>query len=335
MRLGRAAHQPERRRSSRHALRACRRHRARHDRAGARRGLFRRRTRRSCCKARSLRRQQASRSVPGIGGGAQLREFVSCVLADTEDAWSAIFTAGGRDLRAADAGAVLGRRAVGLRLRPGRGRAVLLSRATARSTSTCRSSTSCSSRFGAPGDFAQAYVIAHEVGHHVQNLLGISERTHGGAPARRARRRRTRFRCGRSCRPTASPASGRTTPTPRQVLEAGDVEEGLSAAAAIGDDRLQKQAQRPRRRRSRSRTAAREQRVRWFKRGFETGRSSRAIRSRRETCKLHRHPHSPFFPCAKLPAQERGGTVPELRSKVTRLLERVTTYSRLLALARN
>ena len=68
-------------------------------------------------------------------------------------------------------------------------------------------------RFGAPGDFAQAYVIAHEVGHHVQTLLGISERVQNVRRRSDTSARPTRCRSGWSCRPTASPASGPTTPT--------------------------------------------------------------------------------------------------------------------------
>ena len=91
-------------------------------------------------------------------------------------------------------------------------------------------------------------MIAHEIGHHVQNLLGTEARVRRRSGATRAAR--TRCRCGSSCRPTATPASGATRATGRAAqrleLEPGDVEEALRAAAAIGDDRLQQHRHRPR-----------------------------------------------------------------------------------------
>ena len=98
-------------------------------------------------------------------------------------------------------------------------------------------------RFGAPGDFARAYVIAHELGHHVQALMGTDD---AGAPAQSAvpiSRMPCPWRW--SSRPTATPASGGTMPhraaaARRVTIETGDVEAGLQAAAAIGDDRIQR-----------------------------------------------------------------------------------------------
>jgi uncharacterized protein len=126
-------------------------------------------------------------------------------------------------------------------------------------------------RFGAPGDFAQAYVVAHEVGHHVQNLLGISER------AQSERERSSEVAANRVSVATELQAdcfagvwafhANRT----RHLLEPGDVQEGLGAASAIGDDRLQREA--------RGRVVPESfthgssaQRVHWFKQGMSEGR---------------------------------------------------------------
>ena len=94
-------------------------------------------------------------------------------------------------------------------------------------------------RFGAPGDFAEAYVLAHEIGHHVQRLLGTE------AKVRRAQQRNpgaapTSTPWRSSCRRTATPASGRTRRRRAGCWRSGDVEEGLAAAAAVGDDRIQR-----------------------------------------------------------------------------------------------
>ncbi len=127
------------------------------------------------------------------------------------------------------------------------------------------------SRFRAPGDFAQAYVIAHEVGHHVQHLLGISDKVHqaqqsAGSEAK-ANALSVRLELQADC--LAGVWAARANEA-RQILESGDVEEALAAATAIGDDRLQKQ--------SRGYVVpdgfthgSSEQRVRWFKRGIDSG----------------------------------------------------------------
>jgi predicted metalloprotease len=123
-------------------------------------------------------------------------------------------------------------------------------------------------RFAAPGDFAQAYVITHEIGHHVQNLLGIERQV-------RAEQQRNpgaandlsvRMELQADC---FAGIWGHST-NQRQILEQGDVEEGLNAAAAIGDDRLQRQ--------SGGRVSPESfthgssaQRVAWFRRGLESG----------------------------------------------------------------
>lgn len=123
-------------------------------------------------------------------------------------------------------------------------------------------------QLGAPGDFAQAYVIAHEVGHHVQNLLGASDRVHR-APAsaqRGAEGLSVRLELQADCYAGVWAHATRE----RALLEAGDIEEALTAAASIGDDRLQKMQRGTVSPETFSHgTSA--QRVKWFRRGAETG----------------------------------------------------------------
>jgi predicted metalloprotease len=126
------------------------------------------------------------------------------------------------------------------------------------------------SRFGAPGDFAQAYVVAHEVGHHVQTLLGISDRNMAArqrASEAEANALSVRQELQADC---FAGIWAHSADRSRQLLEAGDIEEGLNAASAIGDDRMQKQARGYVSPESFTHGSS-EQRVRWFKRGFESG----------------------------------------------------------------
>jgi predicted metalloprotease len=124
------------------------------------------------------------------------------------------------------------------------------------------------SRFGAPGDFAEAYVIAHEIGHHVQNLLGIEDQVQQMLQADPSRRSDLSIRtelqadCFAGVWGRAAQGAG--------VLEAGDLEEGITAAAAVGDDRIQKAATG----RINPETwthGSSEQRVQWFRTGFNSG----------------------------------------------------------------
>ena len=125
-------------------------------------------------------------------------------------------------------------------------------------------------RFGAPGDFAQAYVIAHEVGHHVQNLLGISDQVQ----AARGRVSEAEYnKLSVRLELQADFFAGiwaHYADRSKRVVEPGDIEEALRAASAIGDDKLQRQTQ--------GRVVpdsfthgSSEQRVRWFRKGYETG----------------------------------------------------------------
>lgn len=123
-------------------------------------------------------------------------------------------------------------------------------------------------RFGAPGDFAQAYVVAHEVGHHVQMLLGVSARNR--AARRRADSRREANSYSIRQELQADCLAGVWGHHQREILEPGDVEEGLRAAAAIGDDVLQKKSQGHVAPESWTHGSA-EMRVRWLRRGLETG----------------------------------------------------------------
>jgi predicted metalloprotease len=127
-----------------------------------------------------------------------------------------------------------------------------------------------SSRFGAPGDFAQAYVVAHEVGHHVQNLVGTSEKVQAAqqrASQAQANALSVRLELQADC---YAGVWANNAAKSRQLLQAGDVEEGLNAASAIGDDRLQRQAQGyvvP----DAFTHGSSAQRVKWFRRGLESG----------------------------------------------------------------
>jgi hypothetical protein len=200
---------------------------------------------------------------------ARLRKFVAVVLADTEDAWGAIFSAAGRTYEqpslvlfsgAVESACGFAQAAVGPFYCPG-DRQVYIDLSFYQDLQ---------SRFGAPGDFAQAYVVAHEVGHHVQTLLGISERNMAArqrASEAEANALSVRQELQADC---FAGIWAHNADRSRQLLEAGDIEEGLNAASAIGDDRLQKQSRGYVSPESFTHGSS-EQRVRWFKRGFESG----------------------------------------------------------------
>jgi hypothetical protein len=123
-------------------------------------------------------------------------------------------------------------------------------------------------RFGAPGDFAQAYVIAHEVGHHVQNLMGTSDRVQEAMQSdrRNANQYSVRLELQADC---YAGIWGRSAAS-RNLLDSGDVEEGMAAASAVGDDRMQEMSGRAVNPESFSHGSS-AQRMEWFQRGFKSG----------------------------------------------------------------
>ncbi|MCB1749082.1 MAG: zinc metallopeptidase [Gammaproteobacteria bacterium] len=195
--------------------------------------------------------------------------FISVVLADTEDTWGALFAAAGRRYAepqlvlfrdATPSACGLGQSAMGPFYCPA-DRKVYLDLAFF---------DELAQRFGAPGDFAQAYVLAHEVGHHVQTLLGTSARNHAArerASPAEANRLSVRLELQADCYAGVWAHHAQRS---RDILEAGDVDEALGAASAVGDDRLQHQAQ-GRVTPDSFTHGTSEQRVRWFRAGFEHG----------------------------------------------------------------
>lgn len=125
-------------------------------------------------------------------------------------------------------------------------------------------------RFGAPGDFAQAYIIAHEIAHHVQHLLGISKKVKK-LKRGKSKEERNKLSVRQELQADCFAGIWAHATAKRDILEKGDIKEGLDAATAIGDDTLQKRA----RGKVTPETwthGSSAQRVRWFKRGFKSGR---------------------------------------------------------------
>ena len=197
------------------------------------------------------------------------RKFVSVVLADTEDTWHSLFRQMGRSYQepklvlfsgAVQSACGFAQAAVGPFYCPADQKVYI----------DLIFYQELKNRFRAPGDFAQAYVIAHEIGHHVQNLLGISDKVESlraRAGEAEANALSVRLELQADC---FAGVWAHHAQKARQILEAGDIEEGLNAASAIGDDRLQMQA--------RGYVApdsfthgSSTQRVRWFKQGITSG----------------------------------------------------------------
>jgi predicted metalloprotease len=212
---------------------------------------------------------QGSGAAPPAGAQDELVDFVSVVLGDTEDTWNELFRESGRTYReptlvlftdVVQSGCGTAQSSMGPFYCPADSRVYI----------DLGFYRDLRDRFRAPGDFAQAYVIAHEVGHHVQHLMGISDKVHRAQQGMRpadANALSVRLELQADC--LAGVWANRADRA-RQILESGDVEEGLTAASAIGDDRLQRQAQ--------GRVVpdsfthgTSEQRVRWFRIGLEAG----------------------------------------------------------------
>ncbi|HSO84638.1 KPN_02809 family neutral zinc metallopeptidase [Thiocapsa sp.] len=210
--------------------------------------------------------------LPSAAVKDELADFVSVVLADTEDTWGEIFKAGGEQYREPTLVLFSGmtRSACGL------GEAAMgpfYCPADQRVYIDLAFYDELRRDFGAPGDFAQAYVIAHEVGHHVQNLLGISEqveRSRRRASPAEANQLSVRLELQADC---FAGVWAHRAHKARSILESGDVEEGLNAASAIGDDRLQRQTRGYVTPDSFTHGSS-AQRVSWFKRGLATGEPS-------------------------------------------------------------
>jgi hypothetical protein len=129
-----------------------------------------------------------------------------------------------------------------------------------------------SSRFGAPGDFAQAYVIAHEFGHHVQNLLGISSEVHEQEQAAGSQAEANEWSVKLELQADCLAGVWAHSVYARGDLEAGDIQEGLAAAEGVGDDRIQEQAGMDVNPETWTHGSSAE-RQEWFDRGFDSGRS--------------------------------------------------------------
>lgn len=216
-------------------------------------------------------------SQPGTSGGPveqteedrQLADFVSVVLADTEDTWNQIFRENGRAYAEPSlvlfSGAVqsacgFAEAAMGPFYCPGDGKVYI-------DLSFYRD---LKRNMNAPGDFAQAYVIAHEVGHHVQNQVGLM----GQVDTMRRQLSKTEYnRLMVRLELQADCFAGiwaHHADRARQVVEPGDIDEALNAASQIGDDRLQKQ-QRGYVTPDSFTHGTSAQRVRWFQQGYQSG----------------------------------------------------------------
>ena len=220
-------------------------------------------------KQPEVQMQQADQPYQESAQEAKLRQLTEVVLADTEDTWNAILPKYGVQYveptlvlfnEAVQSGCGMAQSGMGPFYCP-LDQKVYVDMSFYNELAT---------RFGAPGDFAQAYVIAHEVGHHVQNLVGTAEQVQKAqqrAGKAEANELSVRMELQADC---FAGVWAKNAAQSRQLLEAGDVEEGLRAASAIGDDRIQQQTQGYVVQDAFTHGSS-EQRVRWFRRGLEQG----------------------------------------------------------------
>jgi len=212
---------------------------------------------------------QSNKPVKQTGEEKELVQFMSVVLADTEDTWHALFKQINGQYK--EPRLVLYRQAV---------------------NSGCGFSSAqmgpfycptdqkvyidlsfyedLSKRYKAPGDFAQAYVLAHEIGHHVQTLMGISQKVHGlrkRVNTAEANKLSVKMELQADCYAGIWAHHANRS---RQILEQGDIDEGLAAASAVGDDRLQKKSQ-GRVTPDSFTHGSSEQRMKWFTIGYKKG----------------------------------------------------------------
>jgi len=209
-----------------------------------------------------------SQQGPASPAEEELRDFVSVVLADTEDTWSGVFAGMGGTYRepslvlftgAVNSACGYAQAAVGPFYCPGDRKVYL----------DLEFFNELRQRFNAPGDFAQAYVIAHEIGHHVQTLLGIEEQVRqlqSQVGERDANALSVMMELQADCLAGVWAYHA----DQRQLLDVGDVDEALNAASAIGDDRLQRQTTGYVSPDSFTHGSS-AQRVAWFKRGMQQG----------------------------------------------------------------
>ena len=207
-----------------------------------------------------------SSSTPGVRD--ETKEFIGRVLGDTEDTWNALFERMGREYRPPRL--VLFRGAVDSACgRAGSAVGPFYCSADSRVYLDRSFFEDLSRRFGAPGEFARAYVIAHEVGHHVQNQLGITQKV-AQQRSRTSEARSNALSVLVELQADCLAGVWGHFAKRRNLLDPGDVEAGLAAAAAIGDDRLQREAGGRVSPESFTHGSS-AQRVRWFRTGLDSG----------------------------------------------------------------